>query len=117
MQLWSDDALYYHQRLKWEGHDANLPADTTHEAEASTASQEFFDRLVELQGPIPGPFHERCDARERLNLGLGPYPGKLARALENRRTTRLFDTGVPLGGEEFSTVLRYVFGCHGCPIA
>lgn len=113
LSSWHPDALYYHQRVKWQGHDAKLPADGEHEDESRSASERFFAMLAERQGPIPGHFHARSGAPERLNLDLGSYPGTLANALENRRTTRLFDTSVPLGRGVFSTVLRHVFGCQG----
>jgi putative peptide maturation dehydrogenase len=99
--------------LKWQGRDAGLPSDTEHEAESRQASERFFELLTERQGPIPGHFHQRVTADKRLGLVPSPYQGDLRVALNNRRTTRLFDQTVALDRDVFSSILQVVFGCQG----
>jgi len=66
--------------------------------------------FVERYGPPPSHFHSRGEA---IPLAPGDRNGPLFEALATRHTSRGFDREAPLAAAELSTVLRYVWGCHG----
>lgn len=111
--LWNEDALYYHQRCKWEGQDAHLPSSADGSEENRHASETFFARRTAQLGEIPGHFHGRVEPKRRIQLATSKYLSPLIEVLQDRRTTRLFNTEEPLELDALSVVLRYSFGCHG----
>lgn len=113
LSLWDMDALFYHQRCKWEGQDANLPATAGAGEESRAMSERFFSSKTARQGLIPQHFHERIEREQRLELDLSSYHSPLTEILGLRRTTRLYDTETALAREPFFAVLQHVFGCQG----
>lgn len=113
LALWDEDALYFHQRMKWEGQDAGLPPVSEDPEESRAASEAWFEALTAQLGEIPGHFHRRSATAPRVELSEGLHRSPLTELLGKRCTTRHFDTEVALGLEAFSVVLRQVFGCRG----
>jgi putative peptide maturation dehydrogenase len=66
--------------------------------------------FVEQYGPPPSHFHS---VGEAIPLPAGDRSGHLFELLDARHTTRGFDREAVLTAAELSTLLRYVWGCHG----
>lgn len=66
--------------------------------------------FVEQHGTPPPPFHR---VGEAVALPPSDRDGPLYELLRSRRTARGFDPDRPLSAVELSTVLRWVWGCHG----
>jgi putative peptide maturation dehydrogenase len=112
---WNLYAALYHFMTKW--HDMHLKLrmldDRYLVPETGPDREAVLDRFVEDHGKPPYQFHS-IDNR----LGVAGLPsvqksGPLYETLLRRRTTRAFDASRPLDAEDLSTVLLYVFGCHG----
>jgi putative peptide maturation dehydrogenase len=106
---WNLYAAAYHFMTQWEGEDfrTNGEVDLVGPA-AREAAEEFTAR----HGPAPGPFHHKSFGPAQ------PLPepargGALHDLLAQRKTTRSFDTTMPMRLEDLSTVLHRVFGAHG----
>jgi len=112
---WNLYAAAYHFPTRWRDVDvlAELAPGQRRVEGVPEISEQMIEQFVEWHGPPPPPFHELAPARPALELPLGDRDGDLYRTLLNRRTTRAFDREIPLELDEFSTLLRYVFGCHG----
>jgi putative peptide maturation dehydrogenase len=112
---WNLYAAAYHFMTRWRGVD--VTADTGSEDEGDRVVPEIsaamIERFVERYGPPPDTFHERAASRDALQLPLGDRDGGLYATLLGRRTTRAFEPGAVVELDEFATVMRYVFGCHG----
>jgi putative peptide maturation dehydrogenase len=107
---WNLYAALYHYMTQWSDVDIrNSDDDELHFAARSKAAVEAF---VAEHGPPPGPFAEPPPTRP-LQLPLAEPDGAFYRTLTARQTTRAFDPDLPMTLDELSTVLRYVFGCHG----
>jgi putative peptide maturation dehydrogenase len=71
-------------------------------------------RYVDRFGPPPSPFHRLApDDGQRIELPLLERTGGLFDALLGRQTIRAFDPDRAMSLEDFTHLLRYVFGCHG----
>ena len=107
---WNLYAALYHFMTKWSGFDIRAAGEA--ELAFGPASRAVAEAFVAEHGPPPAPFHPRSFGPAQ------PLPrverdGDLFRALADRRTTRAFDPATPMSAEDLSTVLHYVFGCHG----
>ena len=79
---------------------------------ALARSSEHFTQLAEKHGPPPPAFWEPEQVEQRTELPLTSPEGQLYDVLTARRSVRKY-TGQPLTQEQLSTLLRYVWGCHG----
>jgi putative peptide maturation dehydrogenase len=105
---WNPYAAVYHQMTRWSGVDVLRGAEPELGVEAKAVAQAYVAR----HGPPPGPFRDPWPAPS-IPLPAGGRSGALYRTLAARRTTRAFDSRRPLTLEELSSLLHYVFGCHG----
>ena len=112
---WNVYAALYHFLTRWR--DVDIGADAAPGQGmvegVPEISETMIERFIERYGPPPGPFHELQSPRSSLQLPLADRDGSVFRTLLSRRTTRAFDPDAELDMDEFATVLRYVFGCHG----
>ena len=106
---WNPYAALYHYMTQWSGFDIRDGTETFEPTpEFTAAAREFLARY----GPPPPEFAEPRGS-PRLRLPAVERDGTLYRRLMGRQTTRAFDRETPMSLEQFDTVLRYVFGCHG----
>jgi putative peptide maturation dehydrogenase len=106
---WNPYAALYHFMTQWSGFDIRDGTENFElTPEIAAAGREF---LAEHGHPPPA-FAEPRGSR-RLKLPAIERDGELYAKLTARKTTRAFDRETPMSLEEFDTVLRYVFGCHG----
>jgi putative peptide maturation dehydrogenase len=107
---WNLYAALYHHMTRWHGVDirGDGPEEIVVGPDADQAGRAFVAR----HGPPPAPFPEPRGAPS-LPLPGGAREGALYRALDVRRTTRVFDRMTSMTAEDLGTVLHYVFGCHG----
>lgn len=110
---WHPFAAFYHF--------ASRHAETTSERETdpvdleaiSAKAEEGASRFLERYGAPPPPFRESSVLEPAVELPVTDKQGGLYDALRRRRTVRKFDTSRSLSQDDLSTLLRYVFGCHG----
>ena len=102
---WNLYAAAYHFMTRWRD------VDVTAHGEAPEISASLIEQYVELYGR-PAAFHE-LSSRPALELPLGDRDGDLYSALLSRRTTRAFSADAPVELDDFASVMRFVFGCHG----
>lgn len=106
---WSPEAACFHfsceDRYAYEQPDGDYAA-------ALERSAESFTQHAERHGTPPPAFWEPEQVEERSELPLTSPEGQLYDVLTARRSTRSY-TGQPLTQEQLSTLLRYVWGCHG----
>jgi putative peptide maturation dehydrogenase len=106
---WNLYAALFHHMTRWSGVDIRGGVEELElDAESRAAAREFVKR----HGPPPGPFHAPRGGAV-LDLPDGARTGELFRTLAARRTTRAFALDAAMTLEDLSTVLHYVFGCHG----
>ncbi|MEM7351414.1 MAG: putative peptide maturation dehydrogenase, partial [Acidobacteriota bacterium] len=79
----------------------------------SESAESGASRFVEKHGSPPPPFRELDEPSKVIELPLSDKQGGLYDALRARKTVRKFDPDRSLARNELSTLLRYVFGCHG----
>lgn len=107
---WNPYAALYHYMTRWAGVELfATDIDEMHILEGSRAEAKAF---VAEHGQPPEMFVDDS-ARTQLPLPGGERHEGLWRLLLERRTTRGFDLDSPMTLEQFDTVLRYAFGCHG----
>lgn len=103
---WNAWAAAYHFLTRWKGVDLGVT-----EAESPEEARMMAD-FLEREGPPPDHFH----ALPSETLQPLPAPGgdgALYEVLSRRRTTRQFHPDRPMNSEQLSTLLFWVFGCHG----
>ena len=109
---WNIYAALYHYMTQWTGVDSSEGVDD----EAWIAERDGVasrDHLA-TYGEPPPPFSESdASVTRTVPLPGADREGALYRTLTARRTTRSFDPDAPMTLEQFDTVMRYVFGCHG----
>jgi putative peptide maturation dehydrogenase len=112
---WSPYALLTHLMSRWRGRDIrkDLPRDGRSVADDVSARSDRFEALVRAYGPPPSHFHRVSDPRASVELPLILQDEGLFETLAHRKTTRSFDPKAVLSLEALSTVLYYVWGCHG----
>lgn len=108
---WDPYAALYHGLGRWDGVSESLHVGEIDEAQAR--SRRWFEEHRERFGPPPPHFHERADATDRVPLPVPEPAGGLFDLLARRRTEREFDRSRPLALEDFATLARTVYGCHG----
>ena len=104
---WHPVAAFYHfvgRGLEAVGSETDVE---DLQANAARDADSFLDRC----GPPPEAFHRHT--HENVELPLIEKNGGLYDALRARKTIRAFDSTRSLKLEDLSTLLRYVFGCHG----
>jgi putative peptide maturation dehydrogenase len=97
---WNRYAALYHSMTRWKG----VRAVVAGEAPLPHAPGRW---------PPPPHFHRLPEPKATNRLPLVEGSGPLYDLLRRRKTTRGFDAGASLSGDELATVLRYVWGCHG----
>jgi putative peptide maturation dehydrogenase len=108
---WNLSAAMYHYITQWSGVDTTGGVtDDQLLADRTRAAAEAF---VAQHGPPPSVFSDVSGART-IRLPGTKRHGALYRTLTERRTTRAFQHERPVRLEQLDTVLRYVFGSHGC---
>jgi putative peptide maturation dehydrogenase len=107
---WNIYAALYHYMTQWSGVDI-WKADEP-DVEFAARSRSAVEAYLAEHGVPSGAFAEPR-GNGSLTLPDHERDGPLYAALLARRTTRSFDTSVPMTLEQLDTVLRYVFGCHG----
>ncbi len=106
---WNPYAALYHYMTQWSGFDIRDGTETFEVTPEFIATAREF---LATYGPPPPAFAEPRGS-PRLTLPAVERDGALYRRLTARKTTRAFDRETPMSLEQFDTVLRYVFGCHG----
>ncbi|MGO9975864.1 MAG: putative peptide maturation dehydrogenase [Solirubrobacteraceae bacterium] len=107
---WNLYAALYHFMTQWSGvWMAEGEADS---ALLSAASRAAARKLIEQHG-MPPPAVVELDTSDVLALEGRTSGAQFYRTLLARRTTRAFDTDMPMTLEQLDTTLLYVFGCHG----
>ncbi|MEM7585911.1 MAG: putative peptide maturation dehydrogenase [Acidobacteriota bacterium] len=109
---WHPSAALFHFMERQEESDRSLEAPIDVAAMADAAESDAT-QFVQRHGPPPPAFHQRESTGERIELPLEEKTGALYDTLRERKTTRRFDTGRELSLRDLSSLLRYVFGCHG----
>lgn len=107
---WNLYAALYHYLTQWSAVD--IRDDGGDEVWVGEETDRAALAFVAEHGPPPGEFAKIRSSRTVPLPGI-EREGALYRTLTSRRTTRSFDTEVPMTLEQLDTVLRYVFGCHG----
>ena len=112
---WNIHAALYHFMTKWKALrlEIELPTELHELQEYATARGETFQKFIDLYGPPPGHFHAIANPARIQDLPVVGREGSLYETLLNRKTTRAFDKKLSLKLEDLSTVLYYVWGCHG----
>jgi putative peptide maturation dehydrogenase len=110
---WNLYGALLHFLTKWRDIDLGWDAGIADADELPEATLDMIDEFVTTHGPAPPAFHARADAVSVTELPLVERSGGLYDALLQRRTSRRFDRGASMTVEQLSTILRYVFGCHG----
>ena len=106
---WHAYAALHRATTAWRDVDVAVSPEAPREELAETLAR-GSPAFVELYGPPPSHFHSRGEA---IPLAPGDRGGPLFELLTARQTARGFDRKAPLTTGELSTVLRYVWGCHG----
>ncbi len=110
---WKLEAALYYFLSKWQGLDLRELAGQDPASDLLPPDDEAVQAFVDLLG-MPPPAFEPVAASARVReLPFVEREGGLYDVLLRRRTTRSFDAATPLGLEELSVVLEYVFGYHG----
>ena len=115
---WNVYAALFHFLTKWQDADVSValpedPSDPGKMEEVGELNEESLRRLVGKFGNPPSHFHGLPNPLRVHDLPLNKRHGGLYDALEKRKTTRMFDRVCPVTLDQISTVLYYVFGCHG----
>jgi putative peptide maturation dehydrogenase len=112
---WNVYAAAYHFLTRWRDVDlrSGITVDGGRIDELPPVSAAAIEQFIELHGRPPEPFHELESPQRVTQLPVVDREGGLYNALARRKTTRGFDRTKSVALEELSTVLRYVFGCHG----
>jgi putative peptide maturation dehydrogenase len=112
---WNLYAAAYHFLTRWRDVDirAGGPDEGSVSDDLTAQSAAMLEGFVQQFGPPPHPFHQVEQARGHRELPLVDRDGGLYDVLLRRKTTRGYDRTRSVAVEELSTILRYVFGCHG----
>ena len=106
---WQRYAALHRAATAWDGVEVAVSDEAPAEELAETLSR-GSPAFVERYGLPPPHFHR---VGEAVPLPAVERDGPLYELLRARRTARGFDTGRPLSVADLSTVLRWVWGCHG----
>jgi putative peptide maturation dehydrogenase len=110
---WNTYAALFHFLTRWSDVDLRAYAPGPKPVvELPPLRHEDLVRFAAERGPPPPAFHE-LERREITELPLVERDDGLFGLLPKRRTTRSFDRERMLAVDEFSLVLRSVFGVHG----
>jgi putative peptide maturation dehydrogenase len=109
---WNVYAALYHFMTKWRDVDlAGAPDDDP--TAAGELDPDATEQWIALHGEPPGHFHSVADDTTVVSLPLVTRQGALYDVLLRRKTTRAFAAERAITRDDFSTLLRYAFGCHG----
>ena len=113
-QEWHPLAALYHYQLRGpETRAAELPSKTLDYGSLEVEEDEIVARHIEKHGPAPSPFLESPNDTPRIALPSSLTNGDFFDILKRRKSIRNFDSERLLGLESLSTLLYWVFGCHG----
>ncbi len=105
-------ALYFFL-TRWSHVDLRVLSGQDETGDLLAPTGEIIRRFLDAYGDPPAPFRPAANGPARVDLPVVNQQGELYDVLARRRTTRRFESDVPLPIEELSVVLRYVFGYHG----
>jgi putative peptide maturation dehydrogenase len=105
---WHPYAALYHFATQWTGVTIEDTGDREFAAETAAAVHE----LVAAHGAPPSELPHIASAHT-VSLPGRTRREPFYRTLVARRTTRAFESELPMAIDDFDTILRYVFGCHG----
>lgn len=114
---WNVYAALLHFMTKWRDVRAvrlDLPEQPDKWPDAMLISEPGLRAYVDRFGPPPPEFHSVPIHCGLVELPAPTMTGGLYELLLARKTSRAFDTSVPLKLHELSTILYYVWGCQGC---
>lgn len=112
---WHIYSAIYHFMSRWE----NVFPESRHQSKGRRNREEFILQENELAafmnkyGPAPPAFLKVPHGRKRVGL---PHPRgscEFFDLLKKRKTTRSFERTWVLSMQDLSTLLYYVYGCHG----
>ena len=106
---WHAYAALHRAMTAWRDVDVAVSEEAPREELANTLAR-GSPAFVERYGPPPSHFHS---VGEPIPLPPADRDGPLFELLAARHTARGFDREAALTTTEISTVLRYVWGCHG----
>lgn len=107
---WHRHAALHRATTAWGGVEVAV-SDEAPAAELAETLARGSPAFVERYGPPPPHFHRVGE--QVVALPGADREGPLYELLRGRRTVRGFDPGRSLTTVELSTVLHWVFGCHG----
>ena len=105
-------ALYFFL-TRWSHVDLRVLSGQDETGDLLAPTGEIIRSFLDAYGDPPAPFRPAANGPARVDLPVVNQQGELYDVLARRRTTRRFESDVPLPIEELSVVLRYVFGYHG----
>jgi putative peptide maturation dehydrogenase len=117
---WHQYAALYHFLCKWRDVDLRLAVPPgvrdgtmTNFTRRDVVGEALTRDFIATYGKPPGHFVTHPKAVGTRPLPLAPRNDGVFGVLTRRKTTRVFDGTQSLGLEQLSTVLYYVYGCHG----
>src|SRR5947209_4834378 len=112
---WNLYAGLYHVMTKW--HDVNMASRPANDRDPAALTgppnAALFEGFIQQYGSPPNHFYSIKSHRVAHALPRIRREEPLFDTLLRRKSTRSFDTSIPLDLEALSTILHYVFGCHG----
>lgn len=105
---WHPYAALYHFATQWTGVTVEDADEWEFAAETAAAVRE----LVAAHGAPPSELPHVTSAHS-ISLPGRTRREPFYRTLVARRTTRAYESERPMSIDDFDTILRYVFGCHG----
>ena len=116
---WDPYAALFHHMTRWgqvnleeTGSDLTEPPEVLPIDTGSSRDADMTSYYANAFGKPPNHFYQAPNSTTMIDLPLVEKSSGLYAALAKRRTTRVF-LQKPITFEEFSTILYYVFGCHG----
>ena len=107
---WNLYAALHHGMTRWRDVNVRVPDEQAPAGELAEGLARGSPAFVERFGPPPHQFHS---VGRPIPLPASERRGPLYELLVARKTRRGFDRDALVTAEELSTVLRYVWGCHG----
>lgn len=119
-QQWNPQAAIFHFATRWR--DVSLPLNFPKDPAGLTSPyeksrSETYERFLAAHGDPPGHFYSIPSPMRILPLTIPANKSALCEVLAKRKTTRVFDSEEEMGAEQFSSLIYYVYGCHGYSVA
>jgi putative peptide maturation dehydrogenase len=114
---WNQYAALYHFMTRWEDVTSNFPRSYGDWMREWNMKVQPIEDLIFTNMNPPDHFHDYPNSLRRIPLPRVSKQTLLQKLLLTRRTVREFDLHKPLSIQQISTILFYVFGCHGLYIS